>query len=85
MTHTNNKKHTRGVVASARNNATKGYAQLMKDYFQTLLSKTREEVIEIRLNLDKRFNNYILACKEAEKLLFNKELSESKEQLSEEI
>jgi len=85
MTHTNNKRRTKGVVASARNNATKGYLKLISNYYANLLTKTRDEVIAIRLALAPRFKNYIEKCKEAEKRLFNKELLESKEQLSEEI
>lgn len=85
MTFTNNKRRTKGVVASARSNATKGYSNLMFEYMQNLLTKTRDEVVAIRLSLAPRFKNYISACLEAEKRLFNKELLESKEQLSEEI
>lgn len=77
---TNNKKRTKGVVASARKNATKGYSNLMFNYMKNLLTKTRDEVLEIKANLAPRFKNYIAACDEAAKQLFNKELRESKEQ-----
>ena len=77
MQFTNNKKRTKGVVASAKGNATKNYQAKLTAYFQNLLSKTREEVVEIRLNLDKRFRTYIGLCLEAEKMLFNKMIKEN--------
>ena len=55
MQFTNNKKRTKGVISSAKGNPTKDYQAKLTAYFQNLLSKTREEVIEIRQNLDKRF------------------------------
>ena len=76
MRFTNNKRRTKGVIAAAKNNATKDYQKKLTAYYENLLAKTREEVVAIRIGLAPRFKNYINLCLEVEKLLFNKELSE---------
>ncbi len=80
MRFTNNKRRTKGVVAAAKNNATKDYQVKLKAYYENLLTKTREEVVAIRIGLAPRFKNYINLCLEVEKLLFNKELMELKKE-----
>ncbi len=77
MTFTNNKKRTKGRVASAKNNATPTYQAKMSKYFNDLLAKSYDEVVEIKQKLDERFKNYHTFCDEALKILFNKQLSQS--------
>ena len=67
MPFTNNKKRTKGVISSAKGNPTKDYQAKLTAYFQNLLSKTVEEVIEIRQSLN--IKTYIGLCLEAEKML----------------
>lgn len=67
MQFTNNKKRTKGVISSAKGNPTKDYQAKLTAYFQNLLSKTVEEVIEIRQSLN--IKTYIGLCLEAEKML----------------
>jgi len=80
MRFTNNKKRTNGVTKVAQMNATKDYQKKLVAYYENLISKTREEVVQIRVGLDKRYKNYINLCLEAEKFLFNKELQEFQKQ-----